>query len=386
MLKCTHQNPVWFINHRFIFKPPQGNLPPSFFLPCGKCKECRLARASDWATRIELEARGHERKCFLTLTQSTSNLEYNIYEKSDADALKDEAEFMGISPAEQEDKLSSRVPSVKVGTLQKFVKRLRKYNGSHPSEGFLRVYYGCGEYGSIKGRPHYHMMCLGYCPSDLEYFGKSKKGFDIYRSPSLEKIWKRGFVFVGTECDDSKAAGYVARYNMKKAGLNTKARKQGGRDPEFQLFSKAIPLYMNGKPVFELEDDGYKVVAGKQITVGIGGNWICNNIQTYLVGHLRDSQNPQIIKRIPKSLHNAMMKVSPNSVHDVKLEQWLNVFNKKSEFSWENPLALSDDLVYSDNQIARDTLLKVREAQEFSLSLLQRNLETDYTEYDNYED
>lgn len=108
--------------------------------------------------------------------------------------------------------------------FQDFMKRLRKF--FHPQK--VRFFH-CGEYGNkckhgidLKrvgcpmcnvGRPHYH-ACLFNCdfPDKVAY--ESKDGITRYTSPSLEKLWKYGFVDIG-ELNFASAA-YVARYVLKK--------------------------------------------------------------------------------------------------------------------------------------------------------------------------
>lgn len=47
---------------------------PTFQLPCGKCIECRLEYARQWAVRCVHEAQMHSRNAFITLTYSDEHL------------------------------------------------------------------------------------------------------------------------------------------------------------------------------------------------------------------------------------------------------------------------------------------------------------------------
>lgn len=72
--------------------------------------------------------------------------------------------------------------------MTKFLKRFRK-----AIEPIKIRYFLCGEYGSKGRRPHYHCIVFGYSFPDAQVFGKDRKGFLMFRSPTLEKLWPYGF-------------------------------------------------------------------------------------------------------------------------------------------------------------------------------------------------
>lgn len=146
-------------------------------VPCGQCIGCRLAKSVDWATRIHHEAQMHDANCFVTLTYGPEHL--------------------------------PRDGSICIRELQLFMKRLRKKLGHN------RVrFFGCGEYGDLGRRPHYHVILFGWSPFDTIAWRKTKSGFVVSRSPLLEQVWPYGHVEVGTVTHQS--AAYVARYCIKK--------------------------------------------------------------------------------------------------------------------------------------------------------------------------
>lgn len=155
--------------------------------PCRKCVECRIQYAEDWARRVMLESKKHEKNCFITLTYNENNL-----------------------PKEGVCKRSAQL----------FMKRLRKAIAPIKVRYFL-----CGEYGAKKNRPHYHCILFGYDFSDKWFFGYDKRGNAIYRSPLLEKLWTFGFSSVGEKLD-FESAKYCAKYmqadgrEFEKLGLN----------------------------------------------------------------------------------------------------------------------------------------------------------------------
>jgi hypothetical protein len=147
-------------------------------IPCGRCIGCRLERSKEWALRCVHEASCHEENCFITLTYNAENL------PPDGGLRKKH--------------------------VQDFFKRLRKAISPRKVK-----YYYCGEYGDKNNRPHYHILLFGYNFTDwLLLPHKSPSGHDLYTSPTLEKLWGKGFVQIGDVSFES--AQYVARYIMKK--------------------------------------------------------------------------------------------------------------------------------------------------------------------------
>lgn len=161
---------------------------------CGVCRDCRLFRAREWAIRAYHEKQLHERSCFIDLT------------------------------------FANEPESVAKRDLQLFFKRLRK---SIPGVTFK--YLAVGEYGEKFSRPHYHVCLFGWDDPKRYPLMRSKKGTLLWRSPHLEKVWDAGFVTVSDLT--SEAAGYAARYTLKKITGDKRDEYYGGREPEFQVHS-----------------------------------------------------------------------------------------------------------------------------------------------------
>lgn len=184
----------WLTNPytKLRFSPPKGPEAARYYevkIPCGYCLECRLKKARDWATRCYLENKYHKESCFVTLTYNNKNLPYKDGE-----------------------------PSLNFKDIQLFFKRLLK---KYPDLGIKRFW--CGEYGEKKGRPHYHSIIFGWKPKDMKKLRKkSNRGYTVYKSKELRKLWGLGHVVIGEVSTES--AGYVARYTMKKAGIKPKKR------------------------------------------------------------------------------------------------------------------------------------------------------------------
>lgn len=147
-------------------------------VPCGKCYECKMKHSREWSYRIMLEASLYEENCFMSLTYNEDN-------------LPDGA-------------------SLKRKDLTDFIKRLRER--LRPRR--IRVFY-VGEYGDLKGRPHYHIICFNYFPSDSYFFQRSKRGNEMYRSPLVESCWTFGFSSI-EKLENISQAQYLALYLQKK--------------------------------------------------------------------------------------------------------------------------------------------------------------------------
>lgn len=159
-----------------VFNARDGYFDQPVDLPCGQCIGCRLEHSRQWAMRCMHEAHYFPLKnCFVTLTYDDAHL----------------------PPG---GSLDYSHPTL-------WMKRLRKKFGAD-----IRS-YGCGEYGEKFSRPHYHVCLFNFIPKDLVPHSKSGD-FTIYKSASLQKTWKYGFVSVAEFSWET--AAYVARYVTKK--------------------------------------------------------------------------------------------------------------------------------------------------------------------------
>lgn len=157
----------------------------TFRLDCGSCLSCRIAKQRDWAVRAMHESVLHpeDEASFLTLTYNDEHLPPD----------------RGLVKAD----------------LRNFMKRLRRRVGSGLK------YLGCGEYGDVGLRPHYHAALWGHSFPDRVLETRSKKGFPLYSSKTLTDAWSCpkcrqpiGFALLGNLTYDS--AAYVAGYTVKK--------------------------------------------------------------------------------------------------------------------------------------------------------------------------
>jgi len=170
---------------------------------CGKCLNCRIHHRREWSIRCVHEIYSFNNiGCFITLTYDPEHLpENSTLVKSD---------------------------------LQNFFKRLRNY---YPPRTFK--YLACGEYGELRGRPHYHVLLFGLS-IDQDY-DTIKKCWNKCDWNALERTARRSArPHVG--CINSKTANYVCGYIDKKYGgeLGKEIYEDTGRIPPFRLVSLGL--------------------------------------------------------------------------------------------------------------------------------------------------
>lgn len=168
----------------------------AMFVNCRKCSECKLARAKEWACRLHYELKNHDKACFITLTYDNAH-SYHLLNKPD---------------------------------LQKFIKRFRTQISPKKIK-----YFACGEYGDKTFRPHFHAIIFGYDFPDKVARGKSKKGFTLYQSPELQKLWQYGFHTIQEV--SLATCVYTALYTGKSKNQLPKNLQSA---PEFNTMSQGL--------------------------------------------------------------------------------------------------------------------------------------------------
>lgn len=258
----------------WTFKPsPVTNVLGARDLPCGVCRDCRVSAARNWSIRSYHEASLHERNCWATLT----------YE---------------VDPVT----LSRRDTTL-------FFKNLR-------NAGFRFRYFGCGEYGELKDRPHYHICLFGIDFSDDRYPWKNNKGNILYRSPAIEKAWPHGHALISDLTD--RNALYTAGYTAKK--INGKLAEE--IDPETGLRHYERVHYMTGEIIEVIPE--FTIASRRP---GIGHGWIVKFLEeTYAADSIvmNGREFP-----IPKYYDKVCEKLNP--------QLWEKVSEKRQNYSEENP-------------------------------------------------
>lgn len=213
-MPCKKPLTVWRSNKQIdrpvnkrsvVFYEKDGIPSTEMTIPCGQCIGCRLEYSRSWAVRIMDENEMHDESFSAMLSYTDDYLPDNN--------------------------------SLRPRDTQLFIKRLRK--DVYERYGKRIRYFLCGEYGDERNRPHYHILCFGYCPKDLYETGElSKSGFKLFRSDSFEDIWRAGRCDIGEVTFES--AAYTARYMLKKINGKKAAKHYNGREKEFVRMSQGI--------------------------------------------------------------------------------------------------------------------------------------------------
>jgi hypothetical protein len=171
---CFRPLSAWQTAGGSIVFVERGDILRALQLPCNSCLGCLLERSRKWAIRCLHESQMHEDNCFVTLTYDDAHL--------------------GDGSLNYRD-------------YQLFMRRLRKRFGA------VR-FFMCGEYGDLRGRPHFHSCLFGFNFPDREYYRTLRSGSRLYTSGILSDLWPKGFSSIGDVTFES--AAYVARYIFKK--------------------------------------------------------------------------------------------------------------------------------------------------------------------------
>lgn len=214
-------------------------------IACGQCIGCRLEQARVWAVRMTHETEtnvypeyhpkaGIENSCFLTLTLSEPHKAYI------------------------DKKGKSYAPgSLKLDDWQNFAKKMRHRVGKFR-------FFHCGEYGDQDGRAHYHAIIWGQDFSNDRYLWKRARENNLYRSPTLERMWTEGHSWIGSVTWQSCA--YVARYCTKKITGQAATEHYEGRKPEYATMSRhpGIGAAWIAKYGADVYPDDQVVINGKE--------------------------------------------------------------------------------------------------------------------------
>lgn len=226
-MKCIH--PVLR-----LVKNKETGLREYMTTPCGLCTPCRLNHSHEFGVRIMHEAKMYDECVFITLTYDDEHL-----------------------PAGEVSR-----PTLVKKDLQDFMKRLRFY--LQPDK--IR-FFGCGEYGTLNKRPHYHLIVFGLSLKDKRVF---KNAIFDHKSKGyycLCKAWDKGLVHCGFVSVGS--ANYVAQYQLKKIKGKGAADKYKslGIVPEFALMSTkpGIGYRFMEQQAEEFKRDGFCIQQGRKV-------------------------------------------------------------------------------------------------------------------------
>lgn len=262
-MDCKHRRLAWYnprggVKLSFDREAPAPNW-IQLSVPCGKCAACQLNRSSEASLRAGLEQTYHKTGCFLTCTYDDEHLPPGF--------------------------------SLRKKDIQDFLKRLRMAV-ERAGLGKIDAYFACGEYGGKFGRPHYHLLIFGWSPSDLRYYKDSYSKLPIYTSEFVSRLWRNGYVFIGSA--SGKSAAYVARYTRKKQAPH---QSLGDTRPAAFLLSSRRCKAKDG-------------TCG-----GIGYKWFVDNWRELLKGYIVDNGKR---KPIPRYFLDKLRELHPLEYAELK--------------------------------------------------------------------
>lgn len=164
---------VSFGGHTFLKDPIN--------VPCGHCIGCRMDKAKEWKVRCCKEAERYPKEYlhFVTLTYDDPHLFKRCVTPSGEIALNKK-------------------------DIQDFMKRLR--SRVYPNK--VR-FFGCGEYGGLYHRPHFHLIIFGDAFPDKFHIRGT-----LWKSAILADAWQYGYADIKEVVPNMIA--YVAGYTEKK--------------------------------------------------------------------------------------------------------------------------------------------------------------------------
>ena len=214
-------NPKWIYKKGFYQEDNYRGKKGQFYelgtySKCGCCEQCMNEKSNNWAIRNHYESKGHERKCFITLTYEHSP--YILVRKD----------------------------------MQDFMKRLRI--NLDRSTGEKVRFFGAGEYGTLKGRPHFHILIYGWNDENGKYIGMSKKGNLLYQSELIQESWGLGRTTYQKFVDEEIA--YTALYATPKEQFSRayKLNLPQIRELKTKLESHTLPMAQRNNLYQELDE------------------------------------------------------------------------------------------------------------------------------------
>lgn len=167
------------------------------YVKCGKCYVCQSKRTSGWGFRLAKQSELYVHSLFVTLTYNNESIPFS----------------------------KNGFRTLKKDDLTNFFKRLRK------SATLVQkiTYYACGEYGTLKKRPHYHIILFGCTYSQITrawaHYDKTKKQYKPI-----------GEIYFGNV--QGASCSYVLKYLTKPKTVGLHPRDD--REPEYSVMSKGI--------------------------------------------------------------------------------------------------------------------------------------------------
>lgn len=249
------------------------------YVPCGKCGFCMKRKVSDWIFRINEHAAYSAGCYFVTLTYASDPLQ--LYKKD----------------------------------LQNLFKRMRK-------AGATFQYYAVGEYGSLFGRPHYHVLFFGL---EASYADSISTYWSLGSGPR-----SRGFVHVAalSFANVSYTVRYMSRYVDYDKRLSKPFMLCSKRPAIGSGYVDRMRQWHKSNKIFHCQKNQYKVAMPR---------------------YYRD----RIFNRVERNLHTQQNLLDSMYRRDAEVQR-LSKFHSNPDFYYvEKEMKQSDLLVTSFKKISK---------------------------------
>lgn len=174
----------------------------STYTKCGCCSQCLAERANNWVVRNHYESKIHKEKCFITLTYAENPIIL---------VRKDLQDFIKRFRFEINKEYYKKLNEFKKKHSYEEIKEWKK---EHQKEYIRERNFYVGEYGTIKNRPHYHVIVYGWEDKNAKYIGVNKKTNILYQSKIIQECWGLGRTTYQKFGD--KEIPYIALYNTQQ--------------------------------------------------------------------------------------------------------------------------------------------------------------------------
>lgn len=177
---------------------------------CGQCPYCKRLKMIEWTARASHEDQTQKNKnIFFCLTYAPKKAHYTAKKK-----------MVGGDVG----------ASLRRSDYSSFVKRLRTYIDRKIEKGRKIRLIACGEYGTKKWRPHYHLIVWGIDRTEID-------------QKTLEELWGFGHIELEKESAGVYGMQYVIGYIRKKISSKWENRiiyEDNGRERPFMATSQGI--------------------------------------------------------------------------------------------------------------------------------------------------
>lgn len=280
---------------------------------CGKCEICKIENSKQWTTKGYCESQMWKNKCFITLTYNNENLpDDRKLRRSDIQKFwkdlryhlyKETKKTSEIDLTKERENMEEIYSNILEDMFGKNSRRKNRYP--------IR-YLNCGEYGPKTKRPHYHAVIWNFEPLDMKRHSKDPRGYWIYTSEKLNKIWGKGYVIVGMATTETCA--YVARYCTKKYSRTKEEQEKMKKKKQLEFIGASSMGFI-----------GYFYwIKNKESIKENGGIVMRNREKTYLA-------------KIPKAMQK-VWKLEDDDSYET-YDWWKNKVGKEN---WEKILSKTD--------------------------------------------